>query len=109
MTRKRITYPVNEKGIPIGGAHHRAKLSDEQVDHMRDLYEEGIVGYRTLARYFGVSKELVAKICKYERRVATPAAWKSRVVDADVMPWIEGDVRITTRIEISVLNGEDLV
>ncbi len=74
---KRRVIGVTDKGARVGEDHQRARLTDEQVDLMRDLYEEGLVGYRTLARYFGVSRTTVMSICRYERRNATADAYKT--------------------------------
>jgi len=73
---KKILIPVNEKGFPVGEKHHNAKLSDVEVELMRDLYEEGLVGYRTLARFFGVPRHTVVGICNYYRRVGTVDKYK---------------------------------
>lgn len=81
--KKRIDFAVNEQGLPIGEAHHNAKLSDAQVEIIRDLYEEGFVSYRSLALTFGVSREAIADICKYRRRACTPVAYKSRTIEVD--------------------------
>jgi hypothetical protein len=45
--------------------HHRAKLSDEQVREIRRLHATGNVGYRILARVFGISQWTVRDIVKY--------------------------------------------
>jgi DNA invertase Pin-like site-specific DNA recombinase len=62
---------VDEKGYRIGESHPRAKLTDAQVDQIRNLFEEGFVGYRALARFFGVPRTTIASICRYERRACT--------------------------------------
>lgn len=80
---KRITYGVNEQGLPIGEAHHNSKLRDVEVEIIRDLYEEGFVSYRTLAVTFGVSRETIADICKYRRRACTPADYRTRAVTVE--------------------------
>ena len=57
---------LNESGTQrIGEGHQRARLTDAQVDQIRDAYEQGLegegprVGYKTLAKRFGVSKRTV--------------------------------------------------
>ena len=70
--------PVDANGNAVGQYHHRAKLTDEQVELIRDLHEEGAMGYRTLARYFGVSRETIKKICRFERRATHAEAWVRR-------------------------------
>jgi hypothetical protein len=79
--KKRIDIAVGERGQPIGEHHHGAKLTDAEVEHMRDLYEEGVVGYKTLARFFKVSWQSVKMICTYRRRATTPVGWKTLRVD----------------------------
>lgn len=66
----------------VGEDHQKATLSDRQVEEMRDRYEAGLdgsgpkVGYRVLAKLFGVSKRTVRDIVNYRRRVAYPERWK---------------------------------
>lgn len=66
---------VNERGYRVGETHPIAKLTDVQVDQIRELAEEG-ASYRQLAEAFGVSKSLIAAICRYEVRVQWPVRWK---------------------------------
>ena len=67
---------VNEQGYRIGSSHHNARISDEIVDKLRDLHEEEEIGYRRLAKMFGLPRSVVQKICNYERRAQTPDRWK---------------------------------
>lgn len=67
---------LNEKGQRIGETHHRARLTDEDVDIIRDLHEEYGLGYKVLADKFEVSKSLIRYICKYERRAQTTTRYK---------------------------------
>lgn len=78
MTTKVIG--VNDRGNPVGQYHRLAKLSDAEVDLIRDLYEEDLIGLGSLAKTFGVSKETIADIVKYRRRVSTIMDWR-RVED----------------------------
>lgn len=80
---KKVLIPINELGHPIGQAHHRSILSDEQVDLMRDLYEEGLVGYRTLAKMFGTNRNTVKDIVKYRRRVGTIDRYRPAFFDKE--------------------------
>jgi len=50
-----------------GEDHHRAKLSDREVEMIRDLREGGWA-YKALADKFGANKHYIGKICRYERR-----------------------------------------
>lgn len=61
------TVAVNEAGLRIGEDHPNAKLTDGEVEMIRQLHEEG-VSYKVLAEKFEISKGTVAKICRYERR-----------------------------------------
>lgn len=62
---------LNELGLRIGESHHKAILTDHEVDLMRDLHEEGY-SYEWLSKKFEVSKWSVGRICRYERRAQTP-------------------------------------
>lgn len=65
---KKVLVKVNDLGRRIGDSHHRATLTDDEVELIRTIHEEGKIGYRTLAKFYGVSRSTIAKICKYERR-----------------------------------------
>lgn len=65
------TYNISDTGRRVGEDHQRAKLTDEQVDLIRDLYDEGFAGYRTLARAFGVSRLTIRDIVMFRRRNVT--------------------------------------
>lgn len=74
---------LNESGTQrIGEYHARAKLSDAQVDQMREDYEAGqegrgpVVGYRTLSKRYGVSKRTVRDIVHYRKRNQWAGRWK---------------------------------
>ena len=77
-TSRKIYVAVDENGVRIGETHGNAKLSDKQVDEIRDLREAGGPGsrYRDLAEKFAVPKETIAKICQYQRRATAIAGWK---------------------------------
>lgn len=67
---------VSDAGCRVGEYHPKARLSDAQVDLIRDIWEEGFAGYATLAKHFGVSKSTIRDICRYERRNVAPTRWK---------------------------------
>ena len=50
--------------------HHRAKLTNEQVKKIRDMYASGTVGYRILARAMGCGQSTIRDIVKYWTRAA---------------------------------------
>lgn len=74
---------LNEKRYRIGESHHRARLTDDQVDAIRELHEDehNPWGYRRLAKHFNVSKSTVRDICQYRIRAQLPEHWvKSKEV-----------------------------
>ena len=48
--------------------HHRAKLTNEQVRKIRQMYASGTVGYRILAKVMGCSQWTIRDIVKYWTR-----------------------------------------
>lgn len=73
MSRRIVA--INELGIRIGEDHQRAKLTDAEVDLMRQLNEEGM-SYSVLAEKFEVGKTTVAEICRYEKRAQIATKWR---------------------------------
>lgn len=67
---------TDDEGNLVGESHPRARLTDDEVKLIRDLYDEGLVGYRTLARTFGVSRNTIKCIVKFRRRNATATNFK---------------------------------
>lgn len=67
---------TNDRGMRIGQYHPNAKLTDQEVEQIRDLHEFAGWGYRKIAQAYGVEKACVAKICRYEQRVETFNNWK---------------------------------
>lgn len=55
----------------VGESHPAAKISDREVDIIRELHERG-VSYETISEAWCVSKSTIAGICQYRRRAATP-------------------------------------
>ena len=78
----RVMVAVNEQGRRIGETHHNALLSDALVDQIRDRHEDDKIGYRKIAREFGVSRTTVIKICTYQRRAQTADRYKTIKVQA---------------------------
>jgi predicted DNA-binding protein (UPF0251 family) len=54
-------------GYRIGDSHHRADLTDHEVEVMRQLREAGMK-LRELAAKFDVSKQHAAKVCTFKAR-----------------------------------------
>lgn len=49
------------------GTHNRAKLTSEEVDEIRDLYAQGYMLQKELAREFGISQPEVSRIVNKKR------------------------------------------
>lgn len=64
---------LNENGFRIGEDHPQSKLTNQQVDVIRELHDSGTMGYLRIARIFSVSKNAVKKIvtCESRWQVAT--------------------------------------
>ena len=78
MVKKRVVIGVvGSRNTPVGAHHHAATLSDEDVELMREIYEEGFLGLTAIGRAFGVSKSYVYNIVTYRRRACTPDAYKT--------------------------------
>lgn len=76
---KRIVIALSQKGIRLGEDHQHAKLTNHDVDLIRDLHEQGMT-YRVIAEKFECSKSTIAGICQYRRRAETPHRWKTVAV-----------------------------
>jgi hypothetical protein len=75
-TSRKVFIAVDENGLRIGETHPNAKLTDSQVDEMRDLHERDGLTYDQLAARFGCAKTTAQMICTYQRRASTIARWK---------------------------------
>lgn len=73
---KTMIVAVNELGYRIGSSHHNCTVSDEVIDKIRDLHEDDEMSYSKIAKLLNLSKNFVAKVCRYERRAQTPDRWK---------------------------------
>lgn len=89
MQFKRVVkkhIPINETGHTIGEAHHNSKLTDVEVELMRDLYEYFGMGYAKLAWIFTemsgykIDKHHVRDIVTYRRRSATQMGTRTVMV-----------------------------
>lgn len=72
--KKRVA--VNEHGLRIGDSHPMAKLTNDEVERLLDLRDEGL-SYRQLAVIFEISKSGARQICKGRRRCQCAATWKT--------------------------------
>ena len=71
---------VDENGNRVGEDHPRAKLTDHEVELIRELYEtraEWGGSARKIAEKFEVSKSTVVMIANYQRRATTPVGWRT--------------------------------
>lgn len=89
---KKRVVPVNERGRRIGEGHPRAKLTDHEIDLIRELAEDTIdpetgkvvlggLTQRQIAAKFEVSRGTVGDIISCRRRAQTPSGF--RAVDDD--------------------------
>ena len=78
MTQQTIIRLVatNDRGMRVGESHQNARLSDKEVDQVRDLHEFAGWPYRDIARAYGASKSCIAEICRYEKRNQPVFDWK---------------------------------
>lgn len=67
---------TNSKGYLVGEYHHRARLSDDQVEQLRSTREEKGTSYAELAKMFGISKSSVRDLVTYQRRGQIYERWK---------------------------------
>mgnify|MGYP000153069429 CR=1 FL=1 len=76
--KKRVTIGVvGPNNTPVGEAHPKAILTDDEVELIRVIYDEGFLGYEAIAKGFGVSKGVVRNIVTYRRRACTPDNYKT--------------------------------
>lgn len=71
---------VNERGHRCGETHHRAKLSDDDVELILYLHASGLT-FSEIARKWDdgvtISKSTVRDICRGRRRVTWPVKWRA--------------------------------
>jgi hypothetical protein len=62
-----LTVKRGANGYRIGDSHQRAELTDQEVERMRRLREQG-VKVSDLQRMFEVTKGYVSKVCNFHLR-----------------------------------------
>jgi len=67
---------VNERGLRVGEDHQHARLTDHEVELIRQLHEQGM-SYKKLADKFGVGKSTIADIVKMRRRGQFAVSWRT--------------------------------
>lgn len=94
MTQQKIIRLVatNDRGIRVGEYHQNAKLSDIEVEQVRDLHEFANWTYEQIADAYGVSKWSISRICRFERRNQVYEFWKKVKV-------IPGPREVTVMVE----------
>jgi DNA-binding transcriptional regulator YiaG len=75
-TSRKVYVAVSETGMRLGETHANAKLTDHEVDLMRELREQDGLSYAQLAAKFEVPIPTVQNICTYRRRAVSIAGWK---------------------------------
>lgn len=89
MTYKLVL--VNATGKRIGEDHHRAKLTNKDIDLVLYLREAGL-SYKAIADKFddvagGISRTTIRDILKGRRRAQVPAATKRVLVRSIELAW----------------------
>lgn len=76
-TATKIDYVgVNAEGRRVGESHPNAKLSDLQVETIRQLREDYRVPYRLICDLAGIPKSTVEDVCLYTTRGQMPVKLK---------------------------------
>lgn len=70
---------VNDRGRRIGQDHPRAKLTDHEVDLIRQLAEEGMSSY-AIAEKFEINPRTARRIISCDKRAHTPEKFKRVLV-----------------------------
>jgi len=84
---KGLIVTLNDAGRRIGQDHPKAKLTDHEVEMIRQLHDEGW-GYRRLARVFEVSRTCIAELCRYENRAQIVARFRTVRLTEDDGPTV---------------------
>ena len=75
LMEKSVT--LNEDGRRIGESHPRAKLSDNDVDDIRDMFDRGVSTHQIAAR-FQLHERYVRKLCDFKARNQVMVSDKKR-------------------------------
>ncbi len=74
MTKTQYVH-IGEYGKRVGETHGRAKLSDHEIDLVRQLKEEGMPAPE-IAEKMEISKRYVYKLVNFERRASVVAEFR---------------------------------
>jgi len=77
---------VNERGWTIGASHHRAKLSDEDVERIVALREQGMF-FREIAERYGIGETTVKDYVSGRRRAQLAAVGPVGPRASEVAKW----------------------
>lgn len=70
---------IDDRGNRVGEDHPRAKLSDEDVELIRQLWEERgehPISLKQIANKFEVAKSTIHDIVTFKRRATYPTGWR---------------------------------
>jgi hypothetical protein len=71
----RLIIKLSDRGLRIGESHGRAKLTDRDVELLRQLRDQGW-SLTHLAEKFDLSRRHVLRICSHRQRATTVARLK---------------------------------
>jgi DNA invertase Pin-like site-specific DNA recombinase len=75
IIKKRVIVGLNENGRRIGESHPASKLTDHEIDLIRELYDDGM-SISEIARKFEIAKSYCWDICNYYKRCQTISRFK---------------------------------
>ena len=75
IIKKRMIVGINDQGKRVGEGHHRAKLTDHEIELIRWLYDDGM-SISEIARKFEIPKSHCWDICHYTVRCQTVSRFK---------------------------------
>lgn len=64
---------TNDRGLRIGEGHQRAKLTDREIEEIRDLHEAGAFNCPELGKLYGISRWYAWQVVSYLKRSQTVA------------------------------------
>lgn len=74
---KQTAIHIGEYGRRVGESHGMARLSDHEIELIRQLGEQGMPAAE-IAQKMEVGKRYIYKLLNYERRVSVVAQWRRR-------------------------------
>lgn len=75
---KKRKFGYSDRGRRVGETHYSAKLSDHEVNLIREMYEEGDITIYRLAKIFEIAKSHCWDIVHYRKRISTVENWYER-------------------------------